>query len=240
MPSRAEVVTPAVASENGLLACVPPDELEQLCPHLEAFRLEPNRFFVPAEEPVSHVYFPRAGMMSLIVTASDGGTVQVAAVGREGMLGVSVVLEANHPPFEMACQVPGAALRMPAGSFMRFARELPAFRRLLLRYALGLLHEAARTALCNGLHSVEQRLARWLLLCSARVGADTFPITHESLAHMLGVIRPFVTLTASGFQAAGLIEYQRGMMHILDRARLEAIACEDYRAVLDEYARLVA
>jgi CRP-like cAMP-binding protein len=230
----------AAASRNGLLAGVPADELEQLTPHLMAINLEPKRFLLPAREPLRYVYFPQAGLTSLIVSATSGETVQVAAVGREGMLGVSVALEANDPPFQMVCQVAGGALRMPTGRFASLAHELPVFRRLLLRYALGLLHEAARTAACNGLHSVEQRLARWLLLCCNRVGANTFPVTHESLAHMLGVGRPFVTQTVGGLEHAGLIQHERGVLHIVDRAGLEAVSCEDYRTVQEEYTRLLA
>jgi CRP-like cAMP-binding protein len=240
LQSCAEVSTRALAGRNGLLAGLPPDELDQLRPYFETVRLKPEQFVLPAEAPLQHVYFPLGGLTSLMVSALQGGTVQVAAVGREGMLGVSVVLEASESPFEIVCQVAGEALRMPTADCTRFAQLLPTFRRRLARYALALLHEAARTAACNGLHSVEQRLARWLLLCCARVGASSFPVTHESLAQMLGVSRPFVTQTAGGLVDAGLIEHQRGVMRIIDRAGLAAIACEDYRAVEDAYTRLLA
>jgi CRP-like cAMP-binding protein len=155
------------------------------------------------------------------------------------MLGVSVVLGANEPPFDMLCQVGGDAVRLPADTCVRYVQQLPTFRQRLLRYALAVLHEATRSAACNGLHSVEQRLARWLLLCCQRIGTSTFPVTHEMLAHMLGVTRPFVTQTVARLTSAGLIQHQRGVMHIIDSAGLEALACEDYRLVVDTYTRLL-
>jgi CRP-like cAMP-binding protein len=235
----ADIGTGTVVGRNGLLAALPPAELEHMRPHLQAVSLRPRGWFQPAEVPLSHVYFPLGGMLSLMVSTTQGAAVEVAVVGREGMLGVSVVLEANQPPFEMLCQAAGEALRMPAADCARLVQQLPVFRRRLLRYALAVLHETSLTAACNGLHTVEQRLARWLLLCSARVGANTFPMTHEWLAHMLGVTRPFVTQTLGRLTQAGLIEHQRGTLRIIDSAGLEALACADYRAVLDAHARLL-
>ena len=237
---RADSSTRAGIGRNGLLAGIPPRELEPLRPRLEAVRLRPKHVFLPAEASLAYVYFPLGGLLSLRVAGGDGATVQVTAVGREGMLGVSVVLGANHSPFEMGCLVAGEALRLPADDCARFAQQLPTFRRRLLRYVLALLHEAARTAACNGLHSVEQRLARWLLLCCARLGTGTCPVTHEALAQMLGVSRPFLTQTAGALEDARLIQHQRGMVRIIDAAGLEARACEDYRMIQDAYTRLLA
>jgi CRP-like cAMP-binding protein len=234
-----DVCTRAVVAGNGLLAALPTDELAYLRPHLETVRLRPKRWFQPAELPLEHVYFPLGGMVSLMVSTTQGAVVEVAVVGREGMVGVSVVLEANRPPFDMLCQVAGDALCMPAASCVQCAQQLPVFRARLLRYALALLHETALSAACNSLHTVEQRLARWLLLCSVRVGASSFPMTHEWLAQMLGVSRPFVTQTLGRLTKAGLIEHQRGLLRIVDSAGLEALACADYRAVLDIYTRLL-
>jgi CRP-like cAMP-binding protein len=224
-------------SPNWLLA-LPTGEFERLHPHLETIPLVRQRFLLPAGEPLQYVYFPYAGVVSLLVTMNDGSTVEVATVGREGMLGVSVLLEADPPPYGMVCQIPGEAARLLTTSFVQLVDQLPTFRHRVKRYTLGLLHEVARTAACNRLHSVEQRLARWLLLSRDRVGADTFSITHESLAQMLGARRPFVTRTAAALQRAGLIQYGRGAIRILDAAGLEAVACEDYRATKQEYVRL--
>jgi CRP-like cAMP-binding protein len=139
----------------------------------------------------------------------------------------------------MVRQTPGEALRLPSNTFVRLSKELPNFRTLVLRYALCLLHEIARTAACNRLHSVEQRLARWLMLCSHRTATDSFPLTHEALASMLAARRPFITRTARALQQAGIIQYTRGTLRIVDRDRLAAISCEDLAAIEQEYARLL-
>jgi CRP-like cAMP-binding protein len=218
---------------------IPPAELEQVRPHLEEVQLTPRDFFLSAGEPLTHVYFPYSGVISLIVPMQSGATVEVATVGRQGMLGVSVLLEADPAPYDIVCQIPGNAARLPAATFVELNHALPSFRRLLFRYALCLFHEVARTAACNRLHSVEQRLARWLLLCSDRVGADVFPLTHESFARMLGARRPFITRIARALQEEGLIQYGRGTVRIVDRERLKLVACEDYNATQQEYARLL-
>src|SRR5579884_3370365 len=220
-----------------LLLALPAAEFEHLAAHLETIPLVPQRFVLRAGEHLSHVYFPYSGVVSLLVTMRTGATVEVANVGREGMLGISVLLEADPPPYDMVCQIPGEAGRLRTGTFLRLAEQLPTFRRRMKRWELGFLNEIARTAACNRLHSVEQRLARWLLLSRDRVGADACPITHESLANMLGSRRPFVTRVALRLQQAGLIQYARGTLRILDVRGLEAVACEDYRATAHEYTR---
>ncbi|MGI8550552.1 MAG: Crp/Fnr family transcriptional regulator [Dehalococcoidia bacterium] len=240
MPSSTTTSTGKVPSRpNRLLALIPTDELQELQPQFDIVTLAQKRFFLPTGEPLSHVYFPQSGLVSLRVVMKTGATVEVAAVGHEGMLGVSVLLEGDPPPFDMVCQVPGTAARLPRSTFLRASKELPTFRRVMLRYALALFYQVARQAACNRLHSVEQRLARWLLLCRDRVGSDVFPLTHETLAGMLGTGRPFMTETASGLEHAGLIQHRRGVIRIVDGRGLEAIACEDYGASEIEYDRLL-
>lgn len=226
------------ASPNRLLT-IPPGEFEQLRPHLEHVHLSPRDFHLSAGESLAHVYFPYSGLVSLIIGMQTGDTVEVATVGCQGMLGISVLLESDPAPYDMMCQVPGEAARVPSATFVELTHQLPMFRRLLLRYSLCLLHEVARTAACNRLHTVEQRLARWLLLASEKLAADTYPLTHESLARTLGARRPYVTRMARGLQQAGIIQYHHGTLRILDRAGLEAVSCEDYRATQQEYARLL-
>jgi CRP-like cAMP-binding protein len=218
---------------------LPSAEYERLRPHLESVPLEAGALILPAFTPLTHVYFPQSGLVSLIVTMRSGDSVEVATVGQEGMLGVSLLLQSDPPPYDLICRVPGQAARLAATTFATLIDELPNFRRLLLRYTLSLFHEVARTAACNRLHTVEQRLARWLLVCSDKVRADVYPLTHEVLARLLGARRPFVTRTARALQASGLIQYRRGTMRIADRAGLEAVSCEDYRATQQEYRRLL-
>jgi CRP-like cAMP-binding protein len=171
---------------------------------------------------------------------ADGEAMEVASVGYQGMLGISVALQSDPAPYDMICQVPGEAMRLARSAFEQLLEELPTFRGLVMRFALCLFHEVARTAACNRLHTVEQRLARWLLECSHRATTDVYPLTHLELAQMLGVRRSYVTRTAVALQQSGLIDYHRGMLRIVDRRALEAIACEDYAAIQQEYSRLLA
>jgi CRP-like cAMP-binding protein len=224
---------------NWLLAAMPAAELAVFRGALSIVALEARQFLLPASEPLSYVYFPLSGLVSMIVTMGSGATVEVAAVGREGMLGISVLLEADPPPLEMVCQMSGSAARLPVSTFINSSKELPTLRHLVSNYTLALFYQVARTAACNRLHSVEQRLARWLLLCRDRIGADVFPLTHETLAGMLGTGRPFMTAKASSLQRAGLIEHRRGVIRILDGPGLQAVACEDYQAIEQEYSRLL-
>jgi CRP-like cAMP-binding protein len=225
---------------NALLRGLPRGELESLPRRLDVVSLERDRFFLAASEPLSHVYFPVSGLMSLMVPVSKGRTVQAAGAGRDGMLGVSVVLEANDPPFEMVCLVTGEAVRMPADQFTHCARELPELQRRLLRYAHSLFSEVVRTAACNCLHPVEQRLARCLLLSRDRLGTDTLPITHDALAHMLGIPRALVTRIVNKLDRAGLVEHHRSIVRIVDSARLQGVVCEDYRVIQMHHARVRA
>lgn len=226
------------ANPNRLLR-IPREEYDELQPHLEVVQLTPKVFNLPAGVPLSHVYFPFSGVVALIVGMQSGDTVEVAAVGKHGMLGVSVLLESDPAPYDMVSQIAGQAARLATPIFADLSRQLPTFRRLLLRYSLCLFHEVARTAACNRLHSVEQRLARWLLLTGDQVESDTYPLTQETLARMLGARRPYVSSTAHALLQAGFIRYRRGTVRILDRAGLESVACEDYRATQQEYARLL-
>jgi CRP-like cAMP-binding protein len=222
------------ANPNWLLA-LPPGESQRLLPLIQTVQIEPERFVLPAGQSLDSIYFPYSGVVSLMIRMLDGSSVEVAGVGREGMLGVSVLLEADPAPYDMVCQIAGQAGRLATQTFVQLLDDLPTFRQRLLRYALCLLHEIARTAACNRLHSVEQRLARWLLLSHARVGADLLVITHESLARVLGVRRPFVTRVVHGLELGGLIQSGRGRLRIVDREGLEALACEDYELTVREY-----
>jgi CRP-like cAMP-binding protein len=170
---------------------------------------------------------------------NNGDTVEVATVGRQGMLGVSVLLGADPAPYHMVCHIPGEAGRMKVQQFMHLADELPSFRRQLLRYGLWLFHEAARTAACNRLHTVQERLARWLLLCGDQAGSDVYPLTHETLARMIRARRPYITRTLRDLKLAGLVQYRYGMLRILDRTRLHGRACEDYQTTLQVYSHLL-
>lgn len=223
---------------NFLLRSLPASEWETLRGQLRSVQLTRTHFHLLAGERLEHVYFPNSGLVSLMVDMADGATAEVAVVGAEGMLGLSVALESDPPPFDMLCQISGQALCLEAHAFKDCFEQLHALRSAVLRYSFALLSHMTRSAACNALHPVEQRLARWLLLCRDRVGSNTFPLTHETLAHMLAVGRPFLTQTMGVLHKAGLIEYRHASVHIVDGAGLEAAACEDYRATEDHYAHL--
>jgi CRP-like cAMP-binding protein len=225
---------------NRLLDGLPDSDLMLLRRSLDVVVLEPKQFFLPAHEPLEYVYFPCDGLVSLSVSVREGRDVQAASVGRDGMLGVSVIFEANRPPFEMSCLVAGEALRMPTIAFARRLQELPGLATRMRHYGHGLFNETVRTAGCNGIHTVAERLARCLLLARDRLNSDRFPLTHDALAHMLGVTRPFVTRTISRFASEGLVSHERGTMHLMDLAGLERRVCEDYLAIQAEYARLLS
>lgn len=223
---------------NNLLDGLPASELQQLRPHLELVPLEPKRFFFPARQALANVYFPRGGLVSLMIQVAGGRSVQAAAVGCDGMVGMSLILEANDPPFDFVCLVRGSAFRMAADRFVQYTGECDALRTRMLRYAHALFNETVRTAACNGLHSVEQRLARCLLLYCYRLKTTIFPVTQDALGHMLGVTRTFVTQSVASLEADGFIRHYRGMMRLIDEPGLQRLACEDYQAIRTHYARL--
>jgi CRP-like cAMP-binding protein len=169
----------------------------------------------------------------------DGDAAEVGMVGREGMIGLPVLLGADHDDIEGMVQSPGTALRMDAQAFREELERLPASRTLLLRYALVHHGQVARTAACNGRHHVDQRLARWLLMAHDRVEGDEFPMTHEFLSMMLGVRRAGITVAAGQFQKAGFIHYERGCIDVTDRPGLESVACECYGIVRRAQDRLL-
>jgi CRP-like cAMP-binding protein len=186
-------------------------------------------------EPIWHLYFPRTAVVSLTVPMDDGSIIEGACIGNEGLIGLGAFLGNLTATEHMVVQIGGQAARLPAGVFREtLARDI-SFVALLRQYMLALMGNISRTAGCNRLHSVQQRCARWLLTSADCVGQDTFPLTHESLAVLLGVRRASVSEAAEMLQRSGLIGYQRGQITIRDRDGLETTACEDYRLRTDAY-----
>jgi CRP-like cAMP-binding protein len=235
---RTVPVSRPIGEKNRLLAALPPDEYQRLVPHLEVVNVAAKQVLASPEQPIRHIYFPRDGVVALLVPMENGSAAEGATVGNEGMLGLQVFLGDGAASEEIVQVVPGEAARLRAGVFKEVVHRSPAFQTILHRYTLGLMNQFVRTAGCNRIHPVDQRCARLLLMSSDRVGGHTFPVTHEFLATMLAVRRASVTEAAGMLQAAGLIEYRRGQMTISDRAGLEAVACEDYRLTRDGYDRL--
>ncbi|MFT8246621.1 Crp/Fnr family transcriptional regulator [Roseomonas sp. BN140053] len=221
-------LVPTCSPDNHLLAALPPADLARLWPQLEAVPLSLRQVLSAPGEPITSVYFPETGYVSLLAYLKEGDAIEVGVVGREGIVGLPVLLGDNSDECEAMVQNPGTALRMSAAAFRAELDRTPAFRDLMLRAALFQHRHVVRTAACNGRHHTEQRLARWLLIAHDRAEGDDFAMTHEFLAIMLGVRRAGITVAAGQFQAAGLIRYTRGRIEVTDRLGLEATACECY------------
>jgi CRP-like cAMP-binding protein len=230
---------PTSAPRNRLLAALPPDDLAQLWPRLEAVELPFRQVLHAPGKPIDAVYFPETGYSSMLAYLEDGDAAEVGMIGREGMVGLPVLLGADHDDIEAMVQSPGTALRMDAQAFREELERIPAFRTLLLRYALVHHGQVARTAACNGRHHIDQRLARWLLMAHDRAEGNEFPMTHEFLSMMLGVRRAGITVSASQLSKPGFIRYQRGRIEVTDRPGLESVACECYGIVRRDQDRLL-
>ncbi len=226
-------------TENRILNALPPDDAAALRPHLEEVTLDLYTPLIRPNEPIGDVWFPTTCLASLVTVLEDGSTVEGGSVGREGMVGIPVLLESTSTPMETTVQVPGMAIRLPAEVLLRRFEESRPLRALMHRYIHSLFLIASQSAACNRKHSVESRFARWLLMSSDGIGSDEVAITHEYLATMLGVRRPGVTEAALKLQEQGLINYRRGGTTILDRRGLEDAACECYQVVRSEFDRLI-
>jgi len=225
--------------KNQLLSALPIEEYDRLLPYLEAVSLIPKQIIYAPNEPIEYVYFPNSGIISLVNLTEDGGTVEAATVGNEGMAGIPVFLGADRMPGQAISQVVGNALRMKADVFKYEVTPDTSLYNLLLRYTQALLNQISQSVACNCLHSVERRCCRWLLMCHDRVRSDQFTLTQELLSQMLGVRRASVSEVAATLQKEGLIRYNRGKITIRDRLGLEATACECYRVVKEEFERLL-
>ncbi|HVE80140.1 MAG TPA: Crp/Fnr family transcriptional regulator [Gemmatimonadaceae bacterium] len=224
---------------NRILAALPGDEYARLAPGLELVPLELRRLVFDVDQPIEHVYFPEAGVISIVSVMADGTAAETATVGYEGMAGLPVFLGTDRTASQAFCQVRGEAYRLTTPVFLQAVGESATLRAVLGRYAQALFTLVAQSSACNRLHPMRQRCARWLLMTHDRVGTETFALTQQFLSQMLGVRRATVTEAAGELQAAGLIEYAYGKITVRDRARLERATCECYEIVRQEFARLL-
>jgi CRP-like cAMP-binding protein len=222
---------PPAKIENALLAALPRDEYNRLAPALDVIPLKLKVVLHNPGEAIQHVYFPGGGFLSLLTVLEDGNLVEVATIGREGMAGVSAAWDGGVVPFTTMVQAEmDTCYRMTADVFRREMDRRGKFAELLGRYSQALVGFIMQSTACNAVHTVEQRLARWLLLAQDRVGKNEFPLTQEFVAMMLAASRPTVTVVAGTLQRAGLIKYRHGRVTIVDREALEEASCECYRA----------
>jgi len=231
---------PAGLGRNRLLAVLSDDERRRLASDLELVDLPLREVLYKQGQPIEHVFFPVNGVISLVSEMQDDRMIEVATVGNEGMIGLPVFLQATLTSSQTALsQLPGQALRMPADRFAEYVDSAERLHRVLHHYTQALISQIAQNAACNMAHSVEQRAARWLLMTRDRVTSDSFELTQEFLAQMLGANRTTVTAVEQKFQEDGLITYSRGRATIVDRDGLKGRACECYRVVMHEFARLL-
>ncbi len=228
-------------SGNRLIDSLSESDRADLAPHLESERLELKDVMLDAGKRIEHVYFPVSAVASLLNLVEEAGGVEMATVGNEGMVGLSLSWGADvlNPRELVQCQVPGDALVMDPETFARKVSEGGAFAEITHGYTQAFVSQIGQQVACNGLHSIEERCARWLLLTNDRVGADEFPLTQEFLAQMLGVRRPSVTVVAGILQEAGFIRFRRGRIQIRDRNGLESVSCECYRVLREVFDRLL-
>lgn len=230
---------PLTAVENHLIELLPRADRQRLLAVCEPFPLQLAQVLCERGETTRHVYFPIEGFISLVATIDKHAGLEVGMVGREGMLGAHLALGVASTPLRALVQGPGHAWRVGAVAFQREFERSPVLRRSLNRYIYVLMAQLAASAACLRFHLIGPRLARWLLMTHDRARTDTFRVTHEFLAYMLGVRRVGITVAASALQHSGLIRYHRGEITVLDRAGLEAVACDCFAADQRAYAGLI-
>ncbi len=224
---------------NHLLTTLPPEEYQRLLPHFEPVTLALGQVVYHTAQHLEYLYFPTTSMVSLLNTMEDGMTAEVGLAGNDGVVGIALFLGGDTTPNQAIVQIAGDAIRLRAKIVQEEFKLGGPFQQGLLRYTQALITQISQTAICNRLHSVEQRFCRWLLLSHDRVKHDKLEMTQELIATMLGGRRESVTVVAGRLQDAGVISYARGHIIILNRPGLEAEVCECYEVVKTEYARLL-
>jgi CRP-like cAMP-binding protein len=223
---------------NRLLASLSPEDFASLQPHLTPVSVDTRQVLIEPNTPIAHIYFPEAGMSS-VTNNSSGGKIEVGVVGREGLVGLPIVLGIDHTPYEFFMQIPGHGWRIAVQDLEQAMARSRSLHRHLLRYAQASHVQVSETAFANANSDVEARLARWLLMCHDRVEGDDIPLTHEFIAMMLGVRRPGVTVALHVLEGMQVIRAKRGLITVLDREKLEALADDAYGLSEAEYTRLM-
>lgn len=229
----------ASATGNQLLDRLPDDERKRLMSRAKVVSLTRGQVVFEQDGPMRHVYFPIESVCGIVLLAGEGKQVEGATVGSEGMVGIPAFLGVEFHPFKALVLYAGDAFQTPAASLLETAKPDSALDRMLRRYTLYRLRSSKQTGFCNTMHSVEQRMCRWLLTTHDRIKKQEFPMTHEFLAELLGVRRQTVSMVARALQHACLISYRRGVLRIENRDRLRAAACECYEVMARLYSRIL-
>lgn len=221
--------------QNRLLALLARGELQQLVPEMQDLTLTSRTILFEAGQPIEHLYFPLTGIVALVLAGEDGGDVEVATIGNEGVIGLGGLLAGDVSFSRQVVHLEGHAVRIARPPFLAAVNRSRRLRGLLAAHADAFACQLMQSAACNARHDAEQRLARWILTMADRSGQTTLPFTHHAVAELLGVQRPTVTLTARLMQSAGLIDYRRGEVAVVDRAGLTDVACECYGIIRRAY-----
>ena len=225
--------------QNNLLSVLPPEVYNTLLPHLQPVSLSLGEVLYESGGKLDWIYFPTTAIVSLLYVMENGSSAEIAIVGREGVVGIALFLGGGTMPNRGVVQSEGIAYRLRGHVLREEFNRSGSLQHLLLRYTLALLTQMAQTAVCNRHHSIDQQLCRWLLLSLDRLPSNELSMTQELIANMLGVRREGVTEAAGKLQQAGLIQYQRGKITVIDRPGLEARVCECYAVVRSEFDRLL-
>jgi CRP-like cAMP-binding protein len=225
---------------NHLLSLLSNDAYSQIEPLLQPIRLEARESLYQRGMPLSHVYFPSTAVISALLPMKEGSAIEIGTIGNEGYCASEMSTGAETSLHDYVCQIEGEALCMTSAAFGHSVERVPELRRLAGAYLQGFITQISQSVTCNSLHNLESRFARWLLFTQDRVRSDRFLLTQDSLADMLAVQRPSVSLVASTFQHAGLIEYSKGTMQILERQKLEEASCDCYFKIREQFRHLLS
>jgi CRP-like cAMP-binding protein len=229
--------TSSFAGENHILKAFDEDTIRRLTPHLERVELSLGEYIFHANTKITHAYFPERSVVSLVATTSKGESSEIAVIGREGLVGWQITMGTSYSPYECMIQIADGGYKLPARVLLEEFRRSDTAHDIVLAFVNKLMVQMSQTTLCNGRHTVEERLCRWLLMSHDRVDGDEIGLTHEFLSVMLGVTRVSVTIAARSLQAIGHISYTRGKITITDRKGLVEGSCECYTIVQREYDR---
>jgi CRP-like cAMP-binding protein len=216
---------------NRLLLALPSSNLKRLIPELQQIRCQREQVLMDADGPLNDLFFLDSGVVSVLAVYSDGGTIEMATIGREGFTGVQTVFGANRSSARFLVQIPGSAAKMSRATFTRAMESMPSFRSLMYAYVQAFLEQVMVSGACNGTHTLKQRLARWLLMMRDRTDDDELPVTQNLLAEMLGVQRPTITNAARELEHEGLIDRGRQQVTIISRQGLTKASCECYQLI---------
>ncbi|HEY6181836.1 MAG TPA: Crp/Fnr family transcriptional regulator [Terriglobales bacterium] len=213
---------------NEILLSLPTPECDIVFSQFTFVKLRTKEIIEESEQPIKYAYFVNSGLASVLNATADGKTVEVGLTGKEGCTGLPLAVGLKTSASQIICQVEGSAFRIPAPSLVKLFKQCANLEKKMQQYGLVMAMQGAQIAACNRLHDIDERLARWLLMCQDRIGTNVIPLTHEFVAHMLGTRRSSVTVAAGLLNKAGLITYNRGALKIENRERLEDAACECY------------